>query len=113
MSNIPMKPRILALLHFSRQQEQQFVEGLSDTERNEAGTPDSWTAKDFLVNIMLWKQLQTQKLAAAVRGETPPVWRDMQVVHQINSQAVARYQGYSFQKVQEEAEQVCSAFIIQ
>lgn len=108
-----MKPRILALLHFSRQQEQQFVEGLSDTERNAVGTPDSWTAKDFLVNIMLWKQLQTQKLAAAVRGETPPVWRDMQVVHQINSQAFARYQAYSFQEVREEAERLFSAFITQ
>ncbi len=113
MSNTPMKPRILALLHFSRQQERQFVEGLSAAERNAVGTPDSWSAKDFLVNIMLWKQLQTQKLAAAVRGETPPVWRDMQVVHQINSQAIARYQGYSFQEVQEEAERIFSALITQ
>jgi len=108
-----MKPRILALLHFSRQQEQQFVDGLSDAERNAVGTPDSWTAKDFLVNIMLWKQLQTQKLATAVRGETPSVWRDMQVVHQINSQAFARYQAYSFQEVQEEAERIFSALITQ
>jgi rhodanese-related sulfurtransferase len=108
-----MKPRILTLLRFSRQQEQQFVDRLSDAERNAVGTPDSWAAKDFLVNIMLWKQLQAQKLAAAVHDETPPVWRDMQVIHQINSQAFAHYQGSSFQEVQGEAERTFSAFIAQ
>lgn len=113
MSTMPMKPRILALLHFSHQQEQQFVDSLSDAERDAIGTHDSWSAKDFLVNIMTWRQLQTHKLAMAVRGETPPAWRDMQLVHQINSEAFADYQDKSFQQVQEEAERVFSAFIEQ
>lgn len=113
MNDRPMKPRILALLSFARQQEQQLVDGLSEVEREATGTPDTWAAKDFLVNIMLWKQLQTEKLAAAARGETPPVWRDMQLVHQINNEAFTRYQASSFQDVQEEAESVFEALMAQ
>lgn len=113
MSNTPMKPRILALLHFARQQEQQLVDRLSVTERDATGTADAWAAKDFLVNIMLWKQLQTQKLAMALRGEPLPVWRDMDVVHRIDSEAFTRHQHDSFQKVLVEAERIYSAFIAQ
>lgn len=113
MSNTPLKPRILALLHFARQQEQQLVDSLSETERDTAGTMDAWTAKDYLVNIMLWKQLQTQKLAMALRDETLPVWRDMELVHQLDSEAFARHQHDSFQEVLAEAKRVYSGFIAQ
>ena len=113
MSNIPMKPRILALLRFSHQQVQQFVEGLSDAERNAEGSEDCWSAKDFLVNILLWQQLQTQKLAIAVRGEIPPDWCDMQVVHQLNDEAFDHYRNCTFQTVLEEFERIYHAFIAQ
>src|SRR5579863_6326132 len=113
MSNTPMKPRILALLHFARQQELQLVDRLSDAERNAIGMLNDWAAKDFLVNIMLWKQLQTQKLAMAMRGETLPVWRDMELVHRLNSEAFTRYQTCSFQEVLAEAERVYGDFIAQ
>jgi len=108
-----MKPRILALLHFARQQEQQLADRLSNAERNEVGTPDAWAAKDFLVNIMLWKQLQTQKLAMAVRGETLPVWRDMELIHRLDYEAFTRYQHDSFQDVLAEAERIYGNFIAQ
>ena len=113
MNETPMKPRLLALLSFAHEQEQQLVMGLSEAERNATGTVDAWAAKDFLVNILCWKQLQTEKLAAAVRGETPPVWRDMQLIHQINNEAFARYQTSSFEDVQEEAERVFNALMAQ
>lgn len=113
MSGTPMKSRILALLHFARQQELELVEGLSDAERAATGTPDAWVAKDFLVNIMRWRELQTQKLAAAQRGEIPLVWKDMEVIHQINRQTFTQYQAYSFQAVIAEAERVFNAFIAQ
>jgi rhodanese-related sulfurtransferase len=113
MSNAPMKPRILSLLDFAWQQEQQMVNGLSEAEQNARGTLDSWAAKDFLVNILLWKRLQTQKLATALLGEQPPVWRDMQLIHQINHQAFLDYQDRSFQEIQTEAERVYEALIAQ
>jgi phage shock protein E len=109
----PTTTDILSLLHFSHQQERQFIDGLSDAERDATGTPDAWSAKDFLVNIMTWKQLQTQKLAMAVRGETPPVWRDMELIHHINSQAFTTYQSKSFPEVEAEAEKIFDALITQ
>ena len=92
------KSSILALLHFAREQEQQMVERLSDEERNAIGAPERWSAKDYLANILVWKELQTEKLAAAQRGETPPVWRDPQVVHQINSDGFLRFTSATFRR---------------
>lgn len=108
-----MKSRILSLLDFARQQEQQMINRLSDSERSASGTADHWAAKDFLVNILTWRRLQTQKLATALRGENPPVWRDMQLIHQINYQAFSDYQNHSFQAILVEAEDVYQAFIAQ
>lgn len=114
MTTTPMNPHILTLLHFARQQELALVAELSDVERNATGTPDaSWAAKDFLVNILCWKELQAQKLATAQRGEVPPVWTDMEVVHQINSQTFAHYQNYTFQEIEAEATNVFNTLIAQ
>jgi rhodanese-related sulfurtransferase/diadenosine tetraphosphate (Ap4A) HIT family hydrolase len=103
-SSTPMKRSILALLHFARQQELKLIDQLSDAERNASGTPDSWEAKDFLANIMRWKELQTHKLAAAQHGEIPPAWKDMEAVHQINSQTFTDYQTHTFQEIEENSE---------
>jgi phage shock protein E len=113
MSNSPMKPRILELLHFAHLQEQKLMSTLREAERSASGTADHWSAKDFLVSIMLWKELQTQKLASAVHGETPPEWRDEQVVNQINADALEKYRDMALQDVQKEAERIFGAFIAQ
>ena len=107
------KSSILALLHFAREQEQRMVERLSAEERDAIGAPERWAAKDYLANILVWKELQTGKLAAAQRGETPPVWRDPQVVHQINNDGFLRFRERSFQEVQSEGARVYQAFIAQ
>jgi rhodanese-related sulfurtransferase len=107
------KSSILALLHFAREQEQRMVERLREEERNAIGAPERWSAKDYLANTLVWKELQTEKLAAAQRGETPPVWRDPQVVHQINSNGFLRFRERGFQEVQEEGARVFQAFIAQ
>jgi len=113
MNNSPMKPRILELLHFAHLQEQKLMSTFSETERSASGTADHWSAKDFLVSIMLWKELQTQKLATTVRGETPPEWRDEQMANQINADALEKYHEVPFQDVQKEAERIFGAFIAQ
>ena len=113
MNDVPMKPRILSLLRFARQQEQQMVQGLSEAERKAQGTTDRWAAKDFLANNLLWRQLQTRKLAAALHGEVPPVWRDMEVIHQMNSQAFARNQERPIEEIEKEADHVFAEFLAQ
>ena len=111
MSTTPMKEKILSLLYFARQEEERFVDKLSAPERASTGTSESWAARDFLVNITLWKELQTQKLEMAERGEEPPVWRDMELVHTLNSEAFARSQGLTFEDVLAEGSRVYAAFI--
>lgn len=114
MNNTAMKPHILTLLRFARQQELAMIEELSNAERNAQGTPEKWEAKDYLANILRWKQLQTQKLATAHKGEVPPpVWRDTELIHQIESETFAHYQNLSFQKVLAESEQAFRALLAQ
>ena len=113
MNDSLMKPRILELLRFAHEEEQELMGTLSEAERNATGTAERWSAKDFLVNIMTWKELQTQKLAMAVRGETPPEWRDMQVVNAINGRAREKYRDVSFQDVQQEAGRIYAALVAQ
>lgn len=86
---------------------------LSEVERSAAGTPERWSAKDILVNIMLWKELQTQKLAMAVRGEVPPEWRDGVVIDSLNNQAREKYRDVPFEDVQREAVRVFATFMAQ
>jgi rhodanese-related sulfurtransferase len=113
MSDTVGKSSILALLRFAREQEQLMVERLSADERGERGAPERWAAKDYLANILVWKELQTEKLSAALRGETPPVWRDPEVVHQINNDGFLRFRDRDFQEVQTEGERVYQALIAQ
>ena len=67
MNDSPMKPRILELLRFAHQEEQALMGTLNEAERSAVGTAERWSAKDRLVNIMLWKELQAQKLAMAAQ----------------------------------------------
>src|SRR5690348_15887877 len=113
MNDSPMKPRILELLRFAHQEEQQLVGTLSAAERRAAGTAERWSAKDILVNIMLWKELQTQKLAMAVRGEVPPEWRDGALVASLNNQAREKYLDVPLESVQQEAGRIFAAFMAQ
>jgi rhodanese-related sulfurtransferase len=113
MNDAPFKPRVLELLYLARKEEQDMVAGLSEAERDATGTPEQWSAKDFVANITAWEQLQIQKLAAAVRGETPPVWRDMDLVNQINAQIFAEHQNLPWQDVQDEAERVFAGLVAQ
>nr|WP_201391793.1 rhodanese-like domain-containing protein [Ktedonobacter sp. SOSP1-85] len=110
---MPMNSNILTLLHFARQQELTLVAELKDVERNAIGTPGAWAAKDFLANIMRWKELHTQKLAAAKRGDVPPSWRGMDEIHQVNSQTFTAYQTHTFEEIEQESEQIFNAFIAQ
>ena len=57
MNDMAMKPRVLELLRFAHQEEQKLMRTLSEAERGATGSADRWSAKDILVNIMLWKEL--------------------------------------------------------
>lgn len=112
MTNILPKAQILMLLRFERDQEQMMVKRLSDAERNAPSDPDHWTAKDYLANVLLWKELQTQALATILRGDAPPVWTT-EKVQAGNDEGFRRFKDRAFQDVQTEGAQVHDAFIAQ
>lgn len=113
MTTTPLKPGILQLLMLAHRQELAFVECLSEQERDEFGTQELWSAKDMIANIATWKQLQTGKLATAIHGETPPEWKDMALVNQMNADIFMKYRNYLWQQVMQEMEQSYDALVAQ
>lgn len=112
MANILPKAQILMLLRFERDQEQMMVARLSDAKRNAPSDRDHWAAKDYLANILLWKELQTQALATILRGDAPPVWTS-EKVKAVNDEGFLRFKSRTFQEVHAEGAQVHDAFIAQ
>jgi rhodanese-related sulfurtransferase len=113
MSVATIKPRILALLSFARGQERKLSASLTEMERDASGTPDKWSPRERLVSVMRWRELQAEKLALAVRGETPPQWRDEQVVNEINTRAIEQYRDTPFSEVERAAEDAYAALVAQ
>jgi hypothetical protein len=103
MSEVAVKPIVLELLRHARQEEQTWLDGLTDAERATTGTPGQWSTKNILAHIAAWKQLQAQKLATAISGETPPRWRDHALIDRINAETFAAYQDQSWQAVLDES----------
>lgn len=113
MNTTSLKADVLQLLSIARQQELAFIENLSETERNAIGTQEEWSAKDMIANIAAWKRMQTEKLVTAIRGETPPVWKDMALVNQINADIFTKYHDYSWQQVMQTSEQAYNDLVAQ
>jgi hypothetical protein len=64
-----LKPRLLALVERAHERQRAFIQGLSDAERVEVGTPERWSAKDHLAHTMFWKEQLAERLRAVARGE--------------------------------------------
>jgi rhodanese-related sulfurtransferase len=88
----PIKPLVLALLALAWRTEQEVLAELTDAVRDATGTPERWSPRDLVANIASWRRLQTEKLAAATRGEPLPVWRDESVVNRLDAETYAANQ---------------------
>ncbi|HLX40841.1 MAG TPA: ClbS/DfsB family four-helix bundle protein, partial [Ktedonobacteraceae bacterium] len=113
VDNTSIKSKVIVLLYRARQQQQEFVSGLSDAERNETGTPENWSVRDMIANLNAWKRMQAEKLATALRGEVPPVWKEGELVNAINAQIYTDAQYASWQAVLDESEQAFTALLTQ
>ncbi len=112
-SNPSIKSKVITLLYRARQQQQEFVDDLSETERNAIGTQENWSAKDVVANLNAWKHMQTGKLATALQGKVPPVWKEGELVNAINAQIYADAQHSSWQEVLDESERAFVALVAQ
>jgi tetratricopeptide (TPR) repeat protein len=68
-----IKQRLLNLLRLAYNEEQVFFAKLSDRERSAIGKLEQWSAKDLIAHLGAWKERQTQKITATLRGENPPI----------------------------------------
>lgn len=86
MSDTPVKTTVLALLRQARTEELDLIADLSESERAATGTSERLSAKDTIAHIAAWRLRHADKLATALRGDTPPRWTDMAVVDALNAE---------------------------
>lgn len=103
MSATPIKTLMSELLREARAQEETMVASLSAAEREAIGTPQSWSAKDFVAQIAFWKHLQTGKLQTALRGEPLPEWTSSEVVDPLDAANYVRWQHQPWEAIAAEA----------
>ena len=85
MSETPMKTMVLELLREARAQELAQLARLSESERVATGTPERWSARDNVAHIAAWRERHAEKLATTLRGDTPPIWTNMDHVNALNA----------------------------
>jgi rhodanese-related sulfurtransferase len=113
MATTSAKSRMLHLLALAREEEQRFLETLSEEEKAEKGTLEQNSAKEMLAHITAWKSMHAQKLATIARGETPPVWTDSEVVKKIDAQIFEQNRDRSWQLVLVDALQAYNDLVAQ
>lgn len=111
MSDIPIKPAIIALLRQTREQERSLAHEWGEIEHGEQRSSEHGSIKDMIAHMAAWKQRQAEKLAAAARGETPPEWTDMELVDRLNAERYAADRDKTWQQVQSLADGACADLI--
>jgi tetratricopeptide (TPR) repeat protein len=101
-SGMELKQKLVELLEHAYDQEQVFVQSLSDEDRSAAGTLESWSAKDTIAHIVAWKERAAQVLAALRRGE-PGL--DFGGLSQFNTRVFQEYQNLPWCDVLERSRQ--------
>jgi tetratricopeptide (TPR) repeat protein len=91
-----LKLRLLDLLERAYEEEQVFVQGLSDEERSAVGAPEQWSAKDMIAHIAAWKERAAQVLAALRAGEPGPGFDGLD---RINARIFAEHQNLPWSDV--------------
>jgi len=66
-----LKPKLIKLIQHAYQEEQTFVDKLSEQERSAQGESDQWAPKDVINHLAGWKLRLADNLEAAANGGTP------------------------------------------
>jgi phage shock protein E len=76
----------------------------------EAGRRD---ATEMIAHIAAWRQRHAEKLATVVRGETPPVWTDMEVVNRLNAESARETQRLDWSQALDRSRSAYAALVAQ
>ncbi len=71
MTNTTLKSGLLDLLQLAWNEEQDVLNGLSEAERNEAGTPQHWSVKDNIAHIAFWREQTVNRLTDVSLDNAP------------------------------------------
>ncbi|HLZ56847.1 MAG TPA: DinB family protein [Ktedonosporobacter sp.] len=69
MTTSPFKIIVLDLLQQGHQDEEAFLQGLTETERTAIGTPELWSSKDHIAHKIYWRRNFIQKLKAILQHQ--------------------------------------------
>jgi hypothetical protein len=69
---MPLNEQLAGLVAWHHEQLRGWADGLSDAEREAAGQPDAWAARDLLVHFAEWAGVQREQLAAVIDGRELP-----------------------------------------
>ena len=83
----PIRSLVLELLALAWREEQALTATLTVEERAAEGAPERPSARETIAGIAFWRAWQTDKLAAAHRGEVVPHWREVETEEQQQERA--------------------------
>lgn len=66
-----LKASVVSLLDRAWEEEQAFIDSLTEAERAASGTRERWAAKDIVCHVAAWNEHMAQTLEGARRGEAP------------------------------------------
>jgi len=103
-----LKAQMIDLFLQEFEEEQAFIDSLTDEESLAAGTQEHWSAKDVVAHVAGWKEIMSQKGAAAVRGETPP---DIEDIDAKNAELYASQAQKPWSQLQEESKAATAGLV--
>jgi tetratricopeptide (TPR) repeat protein len=99
---------LLKLLDSAHSAQREWVEELSDAQRNVVGTAEEWSVKDMLAHVTFWQQESAERLAAVRGGREPQLLGDFQ---QVNERVFEERRAQPWGQVLETAEQTHAALV--
>jgi len=91
------KSQLIELLEHVHRVEQKLIASMSEQEREAAGEPDHWAAKDELAHLAYWHEHTALNIQRVKRGEEPQPSTDDD--NQANTRIFEQYRHSSFAEV--------------
>jgi hypothetical protein len=98
-----IKEKLLDLIERTYQEEQTFMQGLTDEQRSVVGTSEQWSAKDIVAHVIAWQSRMMDNHEAAAHGETHPTYDDFNHENELIFQA---HRDHSWDDLRREADEI-------
>ena len=102
-----IQTHLMGLIKKAHRLEMEYLNSLSEGERQAAGTYEQWAPKDRISHITYWRRRSVETLSYLLRGQNPPEYPDYE---ECNRQNFEETKNQSLQALLREAETVLSAF---